>query len=156
MSPRGWNLANHTQCNINFGVLFQADMLSVRWLFFPNRTIPLGRKLTLNKHFSSTLSGSHFLSSSISLIYSLHLPSSSSSLISVSHFHPSYSYLHFFFTSLFSSCTLPLSPYFAILYFPSFTFSLFFYFAIFACYLSSPTWSIPHNPHPERCMRITF
>lgn len=155
MSPRGWNLANHMQGNINFCVLFQADMLSVRWLFFPNMTIPLGRKLTLNKHFPCTLSDSCFLSSAVSLIYSFHLPSLSPSLISVSHFYLSYYYLHSF-SSIFSSQMLPLSTYFPILYFLSFIFSLFFYFAISACYFFCPTQSIPHNLHPEKYMRTTF
>lgn len=155
MSPRGWNLANHMQGNINFCVLFQADMLSVRWLFFPNMTIPLGRKLTLNKHFPCTLSDSCFLSSAVSLIYSFHLPSLSPSLISVSHFYLSYYYLHsisslFFFPD---AASFHLFSYSILSFFYFFLILLFCYF----CLLLLLSHSI-HSPHlhPEKYMRTTF
>lgn len=151
MLPGGWNFTNHMQCNINFCVLLQDDMLSVRWLVFPNRTIPLGRKLTLNMHFSYTLPGSCSLFSlSVSFIYFLHLPSSSFSLIVVSHFHLSYSYCPCFASLLFfPSSILPLSPDFPILYFPFF---LLPYFSILPVLLtSSPV------PFPTACtQKIMF
>lgn len=137
MLPRGWSLTNHMQCNINFCMLLQADMLSVRWLFSPNRTIPLGKKLTLNMHFSCTLPGSCSHSLSVSLAYSLHLPSSSFSLIADPFIFLIPTILIFLHYSFFPSSILPLAPGFPILYFP--------YFSILPAY----SFSCPIPLHPE-------
>lgn len=134
------------QCNINFCMLLQADMLSVRWLFFPNRTIPLGRKLTLNMHFSCTLPGSCSHSILVSLIYSLHLPSLSFSLI-VSHFPFLFLPSLFFLTTLFSFFCPASFPWFShsIL-------SLFSFFLIFPFFQFCLIPLLSHSPAPRKKM----
>lgn len=124
-------------------------------VFFPNRTIPLGGKLTLNKDFSSPLSGSHPFFSRFP-----HVPPS----ICIPHpflwsLHPNsiFSYSPFIlFLQFFSSSILPLCPSFTILYIPPSTFSLFLHFAILTCCLSCPTQSVPHKLHPEQSRAIDF
>lgn len=125
MFPGGWNFTNHMQCNINFCVLLQDDMLSVRWLVFPNRTIPLGRKLTLNMHFSYTLPGSCFLS----------LFQSPSYTSSICHPHPfPWSLYH---TFIFLIPTVLVLLHYSFFLLPSCLFPLIFpfYTFLFSCFL---------------------
>lgn len=104
------------------------------------------KNLALNKHFSSNLSGSHFLSSSVSHIYSLHLPSAFSSLIPVSPFCPSNpTFILFLHVSSLLSPSCLFSLNFLFCTFPPFTLPLVFYFAIFSCY---PV--LPHSTHPTQ------
>lgn len=149
MIPRGWSFTNHMQCNINFCMLLQADMVSVRLLFFPNRTIPLGRKLTLNMHFSCSLPGSCSHSLSVSLIYSLHLPCSSFSLIVVFHFHLSYSYLPDF-------SSLHFFSFFHLASFPLLSHSILSFFSFFHVFLILSVLLTP-SPVPFPCtQKIMF
>lgn len=121
-------------------------------VFFPNRTIPLGGKLTLNKDFSSPLSGSHpFFSRfphvppSICIphpfLWSLH----PNSIFSYSPFILLLHYFSFFFflppSCLFAICYLSLFCPFLLLLFP------------YSCILPflpavSPA---PLNPFPTNC-----
>lgn len=131
--------------------------------FFPNRTIPLGGKLTLNKDFSSPLSGSHPFFSSFP-----HIPPPSGFLILFSDLciripsfpipPSSFFFIIFLLCFFFSSSILPLCYLlsFTILYIPPSTFSLFLHFAILTCCLSCPTQSIPHKLHPEQSRAIDF
>lgn len=108
-------------------------------VFFPNRTIPLGGKLTLNKDFSSPLSGSHpFFSRfphvppSICIphpfLWSLHPNSvfSYSPFILFLHYFSSFFFLHLasllfaiFYYSVHSSFYFFLIPAFCHSYLPS-------------------------------------
>lgn len=108
-------------------------------------TIPLGRKLTLNKHFPCTLSDSCFLSSAVSLIYSFHLPSLSPSLVSVSHFCLSHYYLHSFSSLFFflDAASFHLFSYSILSFFYFFLILLFCYFYL----LLLLSHSI-HSPQP--------
>lgn len=124
MFPRDGVLQIICSVILIFACYFKLTCCLLDGCFFPNRTITVGRKLTLNMHFSCTLSGSCSHSLPVSLIYCLHLPSSSFSLI-VSHFHLSYSYLPYLSSLIFFPYSiLPLSPAFPISYFPSFPFSI--------------------------------
>lgn len=138
MLPRGWSLTNHMQCNINFCMLLQADMLSVRWLFSPNRTIPLGKKI--NSHYAFLLYSARFL---FSFSFSLPriLPPSAILILFPDcwSFHLSYSYHPDFSSLLFFSFFHPAScPWLS-----NSIFSLFFYFACLLLLMS-------HSPAPRK------